>query len=156
MFDLDHLPCVVTNVNARAERHGPDERVLAIDLDVAVRLSFSRLPGFFETPERLRSAMFFSNGLPRSGGAMDIRFDGQITDQAVMLGIDGVVQSFTADKLKKIRLSKPETDFSVLLSFQLQFQPTTLEQSGQLNEALVSECEITITALNQDLFAAAG
>ena len=151
-FELEQRPCDVRHCNVRGENHGPDEQVLAQDLDVSVTMPLRQLPSCFaDITEGLFLAMFYPNGLPRISGLAEANFGRIEGDVAVQLDVDAETYEFFVEGVRKIKVHKPVSSGVVTLAFQLQHRPTSPEAAGLISHAVVADCKIAVRDLNGQL-----
>lgn len=165
MFNLSEHHCEINNVNPRAEKHGPDETVLACDIDVVCVNASSMLNEFSKD---LRPMLFRAAG-PGEQTEMPLEGSDDLTERRMpnlgALSWSGKYPGYDLKLHEGLGLSDPITldgaeiskfkfhaldGGSVETHFRITVHPTG-EQCGRLCELIQDEAILTLTPPKQGI-----
>lgn len=151
-FVLPTMGAIVSNLNVRPEKHGPDEKVLGTDINFSVQVSCHEL-GQLAYNEDMDYGDFLFNekGEVKGHGIEKMLFPKRsFEDQKLILSTSGLepnVGETYIVTLKKFS-AEPVYGRQVKLNFQAQFHPKGGDLD-KLTEGLLRECYITIDGTDQ-------
>jgi len=151
-FELPTTKAIISNLNVRPEKHGPDEKVLGTDINFTVQVPCHDLGQLsFDADMDYGSFLYDEKGQVKSHGIEKLNFGKrQFEEQKLTLSTSGLEPNVGEQFLVTLKKFNAEPVFGrqVKLSFQAQFHPTGGD-INQLTEGLLRDCYITIEGTDQ-------
>lgn len=156
-FTLELQEATVTNVNERAENNGPDEKKLAMDLNVEVVVAAAMLNvlGIDEDAD-WEGFLFDAEGDARDLALTELKFDAEFEDHVLVFSsstvdTDKQAQRYTTNKICKFK-AKPDHSGCVRLKFQVQLTPFEDKDIALLSKSITRTCYMGIEEPRQKDF----
>lgn len=127
----------IMNVNIRKENHGPEKKVLAVDLSCEVHAPETVCAAF---DDELHALFFTDTGEVKNASLEPVRFDAKMDNCA----LDVAKLKFTGVSVTGFRLS-PLAGRTVLMKFTAQFEPAG-EVLGALADTMQEEVMIKVSS----------
>lgn len=157
-MNLETTSCTVRGVNNRVEKHGEEERVIGMDVDVSVQVPVEILAAMElddVDPARWVDWLYDDEGVPRELGLKPLQFTREFEGHRVVFRYrrsgKQTERKLTDAKIKKFK-AEPVFKHSLTLSFQVQLHPQAPDTMGWLVEMMVHEASIEIEAQQRDAF----
>ena len=126
-FSLNKTAAVITNVNNRIEKHGPDEKQVGFDIDITATVPIDVLNDLGVDCHTDYKALFYNDkGELKQSGLVSLVFDRKYEEHRFKLSMDNVSEDseiFPEVTVKKFTAA-PEVNNTVKLKFQVQCHPT--------------------------------
>ena len=155
---LEETGCNVTNVNNRTEKHGDDERVIGMDVDLTLTADVGIMKCFAldeEEPPDWGSLLFDGKGVPRPLGIKPIQLTREFEDHRVVFTYISkgkkTTRTVTECKIKKVRIA-PEFMRKLDMKLQIQLHPQNEGTAGWLVQMMVNEPTVEISCPQIDAF----
>jgi len=126
-FTLNKTAAVITNVNNRIEKHGPDERKVGFDIDISAMVPIDVLNDLGVDCHTDYKALFYDDkGALKQTGITSLVFDRKYEEHRFKLSMDTASEQteiFPDVTVKKFSAA-PDANNMVKLKFQIQCHPT--------------------------------
>lgn len=157
-FDIpDYLEAEVTKVNPRSEKHGPDERKSAMDINFAIVVSADFLNKLAITDKVDYEKVFFDkDGQIKHTSVKQIKFEREFENHRMAISFstvdtDKTAQHFAVEKVCKFKADL-EHGRCVKLMFQVQLHPHDEKDIGWLvKSCLEKQCYVRFEPTQTDL-----
>lgn len=147
-FSLAQTSAVITNVNNRLEKHGPDEKQVGFDIDIVASVPIDVLNDLaYGSHIDYGNFLYDEKGMPKQSGIINLVFDRKYEEHRFKLAMDNVsneCQVFPEATIKKFS-AQPDANKMVKLKFQVQCHPTDdallFLRQAQIKDSVLVEIE---------------
>mgnify|MGYP000041016495 CR=1 FL=1 len=126
-FSLPQTSAVITNVNNRIEKHGPDEKQVGFDIDIVAEVPIDVLNDMAHACHiDYGNLLYDEKGVLKMSGITNLIFDRKYEEHRFVLAMDTIskdCQIFPEVTVKKFS-AQPDANKMVKLKFQVQCHPT--------------------------------
>lgn len=140
-LEMEERSAVITNLNTRVEKHGPDEKVVGTDIDVQMLVPIDKLNKLAVGCNIDYGKMFYDkDGALNQSGILKLIFDRNYEEHIVVLSNDNITkQSVTIDDVTIKKFSATlDAGREAKLTFQIQCHASD-EVESFLRQALIKD-----------------
>jgi hypothetical protein len=126
-FSLQQTAAVISNVNNRIEKHGPDEKQVGFDIDIVTQVPIDVLNDLAVGAHIDYGGMLYDeDGVLKQSGITNLVFDRKYEEHRFKLAMDNISEEceIFADVTIKKFSAQPDANKMAKLKFQVQCHPT--------------------------------